>query len=81
MAWIHQVPVDEATGHLKKLFDAAVERAGRVWNIIHVQSVNPQTLEASTRLYATVLKGASPLSRIQREMLAVVVSAEVGCHY
>ena len=81
MPWIDQVPIAEATGHLRKLFDAAIERAGRVWHIIHVQSVNPQTLEASTRLYATVLKGASPLSRIQRELLAVVVSAEVSCHY
>jgi alkylhydroperoxidase family enzyme len=81
MAWIHEVPVAEATGHLKKLFDAAIERAGRVWRIIHVQSLNPSSLEASTRLYTCALKGRSPLSRVQREMLATVVSAVVGCRY
>lgn len=81
MPWIHQVPIDEARGYLRELFDAAIERAGRVWNIIHIQSLNPQTLESSTHLYTTVLKGASPLSRVQREMLATVVSSEVGCHY
>lgn len=81
MPWIQQVPVDEATGLLKKLFNAAMERAGRVWNIIHIQSLNAQTLDASTRLYSTVLKGRSPLSRVQRELLATVVSAELGCRY
>jgi alkylhydroperoxidase family enzyme len=81
LPWIRQVPVDQATGLLKKLFDAAIQRAGRVWNIIHIQSLNPQSLDASTRLYATVMKGSSPLSRMQRELLATVVSAELGCHY
>jgi len=81
MPWIRQVPVDQATGLLKKLFDAALLRAGRVWNIIHIQSLNPQCLDASTRLYSTVMKGSSPLSRVQRELLATVVSAELGCHY
>jgi alkylhydroperoxidase family enzyme len=81
MPWIRQIPVAEATGHLKRLFDAAIQRAGRVWGIIHVQSLNPQSLDAGTRLYTTVLKGASPLSRVQREMLATVVSATNRCHY
>jgi alkylhydroperoxidase family enzyme len=81
MPWIRQIPVAEATGRLKRLFDAAMERAGRVWHIIHVQSLNPQSLEASTHLYTTLLKGASPLSRAQREMLATVVSATNRCRY
>ncbi|MBI4769321.1 MAG: hypothetical protein HY784_02630 [Chloroflexi bacterium] len=29
----------------------------------------------------TVCHGTSPLSRVQREMLATVVSAELRCHY
>lgn len=41
MPHIHQVPIGEATGLLRKLFDAALERAGRVWNIVHVMSLNP----------------------------------------
>ncbi len=81
MPWIRQVPVDEATGLLKQQFDAAMERAGRVWNIVHIMSVNPLVMDGSMRLYGALLKGRSPLSRAQREMLATVVSAEVGCHY
>lgn len=81
MAWIRQIPVPEATGLLRKLFDAALERAGRVWNIVHVQSLNPRTMDASLKLYGAAMFGDSPLSRAQREMLATVVSREQRCFY
>ncbi len=81
MAWIRLTPVSQATGVLKRQYDAALKRAGRVWNILRIMSPNPPTLDASMRLYGTVMMGASPLSRIQREMLATVVSAELGCRY
>ncbi len=81
MAWIHLTPLSEATGILKRQYDAAVKRAGRVWNIIRIMSPNPPTLDASMELYQAVMKGPSPLSRVQREMLATVVSAELDCHY
>ena len=81
MPWIEQVPHEEADGLLREELDAAVERAGRIWNIVHVMSVNPEALRDSIGLYETLMKGASPLSVRQREMLATVVSAELECHY
>ncbi len=81
MPWIDQVPVKEATGLLKQLFDSAVKRAGRVWRIVHVMSLNPPALRDSIRFYATIMMGQSALTRIQRELLATVVSDEVDCHY
>ncbi len=81
MAWIRLTGDEEATGLLKRQFDAAVKRAGRVWNIIRIMSPNPATLDARMKLYGSVMKGRSPLSPVQREMIATVVSAEVGCHY
>lgn len=81
MAWITQVPIAQATGRLKRQFDAAIERAGRVWKIVHVMSLNPATLEASMRFYVQIMKGSSPLTRLQRELLATVVSAELRCRY
>jgi alkylhydroperoxidase family enzyme len=81
MPWIDQVPIDKATGLLKKMFDGAIERTGRVWNIMHVMSVNPEAMRESYRLYGSVVLGKSPLSRVQRELLAVVVSKELNCHY
>ncbi|MDH3216774.1 MAG: hypothetical protein OEN01_10840 [Candidatus Krumholzibacteria bacterium] len=81
MPWIRQTAVGDATGLLKRLFDQAIERAGRVWHIVHIMSVNPPAMRDSVRLYTTVMKGESPLSRVQRELLATAVSAELECRY
>jgi alkylhydroperoxidase family enzyme len=81
MPWIEQEPIEGATGLLKEEFDAAFERAGRVWHIVHIMSVNPEALRDSIRFYVTIMMGESPLTRVQREMLGTVVSAELECHY
>jgi alkylhydroperoxidase family enzyme len=81
MPWIKQIPIEEATGLLKEQFDAAMKRAGRVWHIVHIMSLNPRLLRDSIAFYATAMMGESPLTRVQRETLAVVVSFENHCHY
>jgi alkylhydroperoxidase family enzyme len=81
MPWIRQVPEEEATGLLKEQYDAALERADRIWNIVRVMSLSPEALRDSMQFYLTVMKEDSPLSRVQREMLATVVSRELECHY
>ena len=50
-------------------------------NIIRIHSVNRRTIRHHFELYRELMYGKSPLSRIQREMIAVVVSAENRCHY
>ena len=81
MAWIHEIPVVEATGLLRREFDAALKRAGRIWNIVHVMSLNPRVLKASMGHYGAIMYGSSPLTRAQRELLATVVAAENNCFY
>ncbi len=81
MAWIEEITADRATGPLKRELDKAIERAGRVWNIVQVMSVNPLVLKTSMGFYASIMLGSSPLSRFQRELLATVVSAELNCRY
>jgi len=81
MAYIPLTHPDDAEGPLKAQYDAAVQRAGRVWNIVRTMSPNPRVLQASMRVYGEVMKGESPLSRAQREMVAVVVSKTNDCFY
>ncbi len=82
MAWINTISPDAATGLLRKLYDAAIKRAGKVFNVIRLQSLRPHTLRASTQLYIEVMSSSrSPLSRRQREMIATVVSRANGCVY
>lgn len=81
MTWIRTVSDAEAQGRLKALYDAAVARAGKVFGIVRVMSPNPPVLEASMGLYRAVMFGPSPLTRAQRELLAVVVSRTNDCDY
>jgi alkylhydroperoxidase family enzyme len=81
VAWIEQTAIEDARGLLKEQFDAALRRAGRVFHIVHVMSQNPAAMRDSLAFYNTLMKGPSPLSRAQRELLATVVSAELRCHY
>ena len=79
--WIRTVAPEQAVGRLREFYAAAVRRAGRVFHIVRAMSPNPAVAEASLALYVSVMKGPSPLSRRQREMLAVVVSRANACHY
>ena len=81
MPWIRTVPYEDATGILKDEYDAAIKRAGRIYNIVSLQSLRPRTLRASIRLYSELMHGPSGLSRAQREAIAVVASKAQACHY
>lgn len=81
MAWIKTIEPGDASGELKAEYDKAVERAGKVFNILKVQSLNPQTLRASIDLYLATMKAPSGLSRAEREMLGTVVSWANHCFY
>jgi uncharacterized peroxidase-related enzyme len=82
MPWIRTVPEQRAEGLLRQIYDAALRRAGKVFNIISLQSLRPRTLRASTQLYMEVMMSAdSGLSRAQREMIATAVSSTNGCRY
>ena len=81
MAWIRQIAYDDARGLLRQLFDEAIARAGRIWKIVQSMSLRPKTLQACMQLYSEIMKAPSDLTRVQREMLATVVSAELRCPY
>ncbi|MFQ5946653.1 MAG: peroxidase [Anaerolineae bacterium] len=82
MAWIQVVPPEEATGVLKARYDAAIRRAGMIWNIVSIMSLHPKVMRASIEgMYSPLMHGPSDLTRAQREMIAVVVSRASSCHY
>jgi alkylhydroperoxidase family enzyme len=64
--------------------EAAIPAADRVPdrdNILRIHGVHSRTMRQHYDLYKELMHRPSPLSRIQREMIAVVVSAENRCHY
>ena len=82
MAWIRTVPEGKAEGALAPIYDAAVHRAGKVFGILRVMSINPTILKASMAFYsATTTHPRSPLPRWFRELVAVHVSRLNDCFY
>jgi alkylhydroperoxidase family enzyme len=81
MAWIKTIPPAEATGALKTQYDAAIRRAGRVYNILRIMSPNPAVLRDAIAFYRTLMYEESPLCRALRELIATVVSRANHCHY
>lgn len=81
MAWIEVISESKARGRLKELYQKYAEPSGIVDNILKIHSLNVKSLKTHYDLYAHLMRGRSPLSRVQREMIAVVVSAENRCHY
>ncbi|MGH2592242.1 MAG: hypothetical protein ACRDGG_01875 [Anaerolineae bacterium] len=79
--WIETVSPDAATGAVKHEYDAAIKRAGRIWNIVRAMSPNASAMRASMAFYTSIMHGASGLSRVQREALATIASQANRCHY
>lgn len=50
-------------------------------NILRIHGVAPAVMRAHYELYRELMYGRGPLSRVQREMIAVAVSAANDCHY
>jgi alkylhydroperoxidase family enzyme len=55
--------------------------SGEGANILASHSLNPEAVAAHVRLYRTIMFGDSPLTRTEREAIAVAVSAVNDCHY
>jgi alkylhydroperoxidase family enzyme len=57
------------------------EGAEDLANVLACHSLNPKALKAHVTLYQTIMFGESPLTRSEREAIAVAVSAANDCHY
>lgn len=72
MAYIRYVPIAQIP---------LEDRVSDEDNIVRIHGVHPRVMRAHYDLYVEVMRQPGPLSRAQREMLAVVVSATNQCHY
>ena len=81
MSWIEEIEVGEAEGKLATMYDELVKKRGKISNILKVHSLNPAAMENHLDLYMTLMFGKSGLTRLEREAVAVVVSASNECEY
>ena len=81
MPFIKTIEPESATGALRKIYDEAIARSGKVWNVVQIMSIHPEVMQASMGLYMALMHQPSTLSRAQREMIATVVSRANNCYY
>lgn len=81
MAFIKYIFYEEASDELKALYEKYGGKNKIPANIVRIAGFNPKAMTGHIELYKAIMFGKSPLSRDQREMIAVVVSAINKCHY
>ena len=82
MAWIRTIREDEWDGELADLYPEVADRTqGRVDNIMQIHSLNPRALAAHDALYRSAMRGTATLRKVERELIATVVSIINECHY
>ncbi len=81
MAYIRTIPEAQATGELTEAYKRVGNPDGTVDNVMKVHSLNVDSLRTHFAMYTAAMHKPSPLSRAEREMVAVVVSRINGCAY
>ncbi|MFV9673671.1 MAG: peroxidase [Acidimicrobiia bacterium] len=82
MSWIDVIDDDSWDGELGALHDRVADPAsGRVDHIMGVHSLNPRSLAAHDTLYRSAMRGTATLRKVDRELIALVVSTINECHY
>ncbi|MAB79115.1 MAG: peroxidase [Planctomycetes bacterium] len=82
MAWIRTISETEAGSDLKRLYGEMLDpRSGKVDHVLKVHGLNPEGLRAHWTLYRAAMRATPGLRKVEREMIACVVSSLNGCHY
>src|SRR3954465_5582503 len=66
---------------LKAIWQKCVDRLGFVPNVFSAYSLKPQRLRNFIAMYNEIMLSDSGLSKLEREMIAVVVSSANRCYY
>lgn len=71
-------PLPEAT---QKYFDVCQDKLGMIPNVLKTYAFDIEKLNTFTAMYNDLMLGDSNLSKLEREMIAVVVSSVNKCYY
>ncbi len=73
--------VDPLPEKTQKYFDICQDKLGMVPNVLKAHAFDIDKLNAFTALYNDLMLGDSGLTKLERELIAVVVSSINGCYY
>ena len=81
MAWINQIDEEKAEGKLKMVYSDLISQRGKIANVMKIHSLDPDTMKNHLDMYLSIMFSESSVSREERELIAVVVSALNNCSY
>ncbi|HDZ80968.1 MAG TPA: alkylhydroperoxidase [Roseobacter sp.] len=73
--------VDPLPAATQKYFDVCQQKLGMVPNVLRAYAFDIDKLNAFAAMYNDLMLGGSNLSKLEREMIAVVVSSVNKCYY
>jgi uncharacterized peroxidase-related enzyme len=82
--YVHVLPVpdvDSLDADMQKYFGICQDKLGMVPNVLQSWSFRQNRLRNFISLYNDIMLGESGLSKLEREMIAVVVSSCNSCYY
>lgn len=81
MAFIKTISEEDALGTLAELYTKVGNGDGTVDNVMKIHSLNEAALAGHFEVYVAAMHRPSPLSRVEREIVGVIVSQLNGCEY
>ncbi len=81
ITWLDVPEDDDVSAEVRALWDEPLEKLGFVPNVLRVMALRPVHLLGWWAYYDELMRGESAVTKVQREMIAVVVSAQNRCHY
>ena len=73
--------VDPLPPHTQKYFDVCMDKLGMIPNVLKAYAFDIEKLDAFSGMYNNLMLAPSGLSKLEREMIAVVVSSINKCFY
>ncbi len=81
-AWIEMIPLEDAEGELKRVYDMVVTPSGTVDNVMRAHSLRPHTMEGHVVLYKSVLHNPDNVLPFWfLEVIASYTSIVNNCEY
>lgn len=74
-------PEDALDEDIQAYFAKCEEKLGMIPNVLRAYTARPEKFRTFTRFYNELMLGESGLSKLEREMIAVVVSSANRCYY
>ncbi|NRP10647.1 MULTISPECIES: peroxidase-related enzyme [unclassified Marinobacterium] len=72
---------EELPDNFQKYFNVCDEKLGMVPNVLKAYSHRPDQLDVFSRIYNELMFGESGVTKLEKEMIAVAVSASNSCYY